>query len=318
MPDAIPPSDFFILHFSFCIELIKSNHRVADPHHDAIEYRNHRMSLRFFHPDDEPSLPQAAPRETERALRPGVPLLALQAEARTRFENIAGLVFDMGDVLFDATVWRLWLLQLLNRMGLQTGYRTFYDVWDREYLDAVHQGRRDYAEAFDAFLRAGGLTRSQIDEVNAASQVRKARLEDEVQPFPGVRSTLARLHAAGIRMAVLSDSESTGTAIAARLTRMGLGGYFSAVVSSVDLGVTKPAREGYARAIELLEFSPARTAFVGHDADELRGARRAGMRTLAFNFERDAPADLYLGRFEELVPLFDRNKRLDRRFGEAA
>jgi putative hydrolase of the HAD superfamily len=244
--------------------------------------------------------------------------LALQEEARLRFENVAGLVFDMGDVLFDATAWRLWLLQLLHRMGLQTGYRTFYDVWDREYLDDVHRGTREYAEAFDAFLRAGGLTRSQIDEVNAASQVRKERLEGEVQPFPGVRSTLARLHAGGIRMSVLSDSESPGEKIASRLARMGLGEYFSAVVSSVDLGATKPAREGYARSIELLGLPAARTAFVGHDADELRGARRAGMRTLAFNFERDAQADLYLGRFEELLPLLDRNKRLDRRLGEAA
>jgi HAD superfamily hydrolase (TIGR01509 family) len=277
------------------------------------------MSLRHFDPDEDASaIPKATPRATERALRPGVPLLALQTEACRRFENVAGLVFDMGDVLFDATAWRLWLLHLLNRIGLQAAYRTFYDVWDREYLDEVHCGRRDYAEAFDTFLRAGGLTRSQIDEVNAASHIRKTRLEDEVQPFPGVRSTLARLNAAGIRMAVLSDSESTGPAIAARLARMGLGEYFTAVVSSVDLGVTKPARPGYDRAIELLGVAASRTAFVGHDADELRGARRAGLRTLAFNFERDAAADLYLGRFEELVPLLDRNKRLDRRLGEAA
>jgi len=276
------------------------------------------MSLRYFSPDEDPSAVPAAPRETERALRPGVPLLALQAEARLRFENVAGLVFDMGDVLFDATAWRLWLLQLLNRMGLQTGYRTFYDVWDREYLDEVHQGRREYGEAFDAFLRAGGLTRCQIDEVNAASRLRKSQLEDDVQPFPGVRSTLARLHSTGLRMAVLSDSESTGPTISARLARMGLGAYFTAVVSSADLGVTKPAREGYVKAVELLGLAPARTAFVGHEADELRGARRAGLRTLAFNFERDAVADLYLGRFEELLPLLDRNKRLDRRLGEAA
>lgn len=31
-----------------------------------------------------------------------------------------GLLFDMGDVLYDATVWRRWLLQLLHKMGLHT------------------------------------------------------------------------------------------------------------------------------------------------------------------------------------------------------
>ena len=44
------------------------------------------------------------------------------------FRNVRGLVFDMGDVLFDATVWRRWLLQQLQRMGLQAGYRSFFDV----------------------------------------------------------------------------------------------------------------------------------------------------------------------------------------------
>jgi HAD superfamily hydrolase (TIGR01509 family) len=268
--------------------------------------------------NSRPPFKAAGDGENDRALRPGVPLLALQSEARLRFDNIAGLVFDMGDVLFDATAWRLWLLQLLHRMGLHAGYRSFYDVWDRDYLDEVHRGRREYAEAFDAFLRASGLTRSQIDEVNAASRIQKRRLENDVRPFPGVRSTLERLRAMGIRMAVLSDSESTGEAIAERLGRMGLGAYFAAVISSADLGVTKPAREGYERAVAALELAPIRTAFVGHDAEELRGARRAGLRTVAFNFERDATADLYLGRFEEFLPLFDRNKRLDRRFGEAA
>lgn len=224
-----------------------------------------------------------------------------------RAAKTVGLVFDMGDVLFDATAWRRWLLRLLGRLGLHAGYRCVFEIWDRDYLDAVHCGRRDYAEAFETFLRDLGLNRGQINEVVEASQAAKRQIEAEVRPFPGVRPTLDRLHRHGVRMAVLSDSESPADAIRRRLTSLGLNDFFSAVVSSVELRQTKPAPIGYHRAAEALSLAPAQLAFVGHDAEELRGARRAGMTTIAFNYERDAAADLFIVRFEELLQIVDRS-----------
>src|SRR3981081_3849051 len=56
---------------------------------------------------------------------------------------VKGLVFDMDDVLYDATLWRRWLLQLLGRLGLKADYHTFYRTWDAEFLADVHRGRRE-------------------------------------------------------------------------------------------------------------------------------------------------------------------------------
>ena len=97
--------------------------------------------------------------------------------AKSQLPKFDGLIFDMGDVLYDATVWRRWLIQLLHRMGLNTRYRSFFKVWEREYLDDVHRGLRDYGEAFQAFLLAAGLSRGHIDEVVAASHARKREIE---------------------------------------------------------------------------------------------------------------------------------------------
>ncbi|MCE9606267.1 MAG: HAD family hydrolase [Planctomycetia bacterium] len=238
--------------------------------------------------------------------------------ASPRFQKVRGIVFDMGDVLFDATVWRRWLLQQLHRMGLQTTYRSFFQVWDRDYLDAVHRGERDYAEAFHTFLRDTGLTESQVDEVILASNRQKRDFEQDVRPFPGVRATLERLHANGLRLAVLSDSESPAEAIEPRLAQMGIGRYFSAVVSSADLKQTKPAGVCYRTAIERLRLAPAQTAFVGHDAEELIGARRAGMPAVAIHYERDAVAEVFLHRFEELLQLFETRLGDESAFREAA
>jgi phosphoglycolate phosphatase len=241
------------------------------------------------------------------------------AVAARRFTPVVGLVFDMGDVLFDATAWRRRLLQLLQRMGLHAGYRSLFELWDRDYLDAVHRGERDYAEAFVAFLRHAGLSKGQVDEVVAVSQQIKRQCESEVRPFPGVRETLERLRSRGLRLAVLSDSESPAAAIALRLQALGLGDFFSTVVSSADLRRTKPHPLGYLTSVERLGLRPDQAAFVGHDADELGGARRCGLRTVAFNYERGASADCRIARFQDLFLLFaDRPAEGDSACGKAA
>jgi HAD superfamily hydrolase (TIGR01509 family) len=222
------------------------------------------------------------------------------------FPPVQGLLFDMGDVLYDATVWRRWLLQLLQRMGLHTHYRSFFKIWDCDFLNDVHCGRREYGEAFQAFLLAAGLTRGQIDEVAAASQARKRELEGNVRPFPGVRGVLGRLHSAGIVLGVLSDSECTAESLRTRLAGLGIGQYFAAIVSSVDLERTKPDPICYRAALAAMGLTVDQAAFVGHDAEELAGARAVGLKTLAFNFDADAVADRYLARFDELLHYADR------------
>lgn len=231
------------------------------------------------------------------------PLLPMQGQAAALFGRVDGLIFDMGDVLYDATVWRRWLLQQLGKLGLHAHYRSFFRVWDRDYLAAVHRGERTYDDAFRAFLRDAGLSRGQIDEIAIASRSRKRQLEGTARCLPGVRATLHRLRRAGVQLAVVSDSDLPAEQLEHWLVRLGLGGLFLSVVSSIDLKRTKPDPLCYRTALDEVALAAPRVAFVGHDADELRGAKRIGMRTIAFNFDRDSVADLYLGRFDELLNL---------------
>lgn len=217
--------------------------------------------------------------------------------------TLDGLLFDMGDVLFDATSWRRWLAQLLNRMGLQARYPDFFQTWDKRFLVEVHCGRREYSDAFCAFLRSAGLTADQIDEVEAASRVRKRELEHSARPLLGVRPTLARLHSTGVIMGVLSDSESPAAELREKLVRLGLADRFQTVVSSCELGRTKPDPLCYQTAVSAMGLTMPRVAFVGHDAEELAGAAAAGMPTIAFNYEPAARADVYLERFDELLAM---------------
>lgn len=214
--------------------------------------------------------------------------------------RLRGLIFDMGDVLFDATLWRRWLLSELVLLGVSASYRPLFAVWDGDYLDAVHRGERDYSEALRSFLRAAGLE----PETALALAERSALMQREIalrtRLFPHVAPTLDWLAEQGVRMAVLSDSECPAGQIEARLERMGVGGRLCAVISSRDLGVTKPHPQSYRAALFALGLDSRRTGFVGHDAQELAGAQSAGLAALAFNYEPAARADVYLSRFDEL------------------
>ncbi|HOM15982.1 MAG TPA: HAD family hydrolase [Thermoguttaceae bacterium] len=215
--------------------------------------------------------------------------------------GLAGLLLDADDVLYDASAWRRWLVQVLGRFGVEGADVCLLRGWEQEYAPDVYRGRRRFAEALEAFLLAIGLRRAQIEELLAASQGRLRVLADSVRAMPGVKTTLQRLWEAGLKMAVVVNSASPAAEIRAQLERLGVGEFFRAIVSSWDLGVPKPAPLPYWTALRELGLRPEEAGFVGHDAQELAGAAAVGLRTIAFNYDQDAQADVFLHRFEELL-----------------
>ncbi len=223
---------------------------------------------------------------------------------------VRGVLFDFGGVLYDDTVWRRWLLRLLSHVGLHTHYSSFYYVWDRDFAADVYRGRRTFDDAFAAYLRSAGLPCGLIDEVMAACRGLRRELDASLRPLPGVRCTLARLVKLGMRLGVLSDSELAGDELQARLAGFAPVQAFQVVVSSIDLGCTKPEPVCYREAVMQMGLSPHEVAFVGHDQVELAGAQAVGMPTIALSGSPDAEADVYLDRFEQLADAVGLPQRL--------
>lgn len=214
---------------------------------------------------------------------------------------VRALLLDAGGVLYDDTLWRRWLLRLLRQLGLHTHYRCFFYVWDHDHLVDVYRGQRDFCRAFRDFLLSLGMSAGQADEVEIACRSRRRYLEAETRPLPGVKNTLLRLRESGVRLAVVTNSIDPASAIREHLDRWGIDGLFAAVVSSADLGQALPDPECYLAALESVEVSAEEAAYVGHDAAELAGARAVGMPAIAFNFDTNALADVYLARFDDLL-----------------
>ncbi len=207
----------------------------------------------------------------------------------------------MGDIFFDATPWRRALAVYLQNHGIGIDYPTLCRRWE-EKLVAVYLGRRPYWNAFREFMADLGLMGNEINKAEDSAKTNAAGSEKRAL-FDGVADTLAQLKSRGIKLAVLSDTESSEPVVHRRLQEMGIEKHFDAVVSSVDIGHVKPEPGAFAEALRRLDTTADRAAFVGHDVDELEGAMRFGLTAIAYNYEPGTPADHYIASFSELLSL---------------
>ena len=169
----------------------------------------------------------------------------------------------------------------------------------------IHSGRREFDEAFRDYLWQLGLSRGLIDEVAAASQGRCHQFLRDTRPLPHIRQTVAALAQMGLGLGLLADSELSAAELERHLTRLGFGGRFQFVLSSMELGTTKVEKDGYRAASARFASPPQRIAYVGNLSQHLDTAASFGMPTIAFNHDEEALADFYLPRFDELIPVLN-------------
>jgi putative hydrolase of the HAD superfamily len=119
---------------------------------------------------------------------------------------------------------------------------------------------------------AAALARWLYDEQPRANLWRKA--------IPGMFELAAELAAAGIPVAILSNSEG---ALAELIAEIGWAAPFTAIVDSGKLGVAKPEPAIFEHAAAALGVAPGEVVHVGdaYNAD-IVGGRAVGMRTIWF------------------------------------
>lgn len=216
--------------------------------------------------------------------------------------TIQGLIFDNGDILFDASLWRRWLAEHLSQLHRPLRYEDLVPIWERHLVD-VYCGRQTYWDAFRAMLTQFGIDESDHDPIVATATEKGRQLQALRKPNPHVPETLEQLSRRGIRLAVLSDSESGQAGVRKILQQLKIETHFDAVISSVDIGVVKPEPAAFTAAIEALALPKQTCAFVGHDVDELSGAMAIDLFAIGYNHTPGAPADVFIDSFAELLEL---------------
>ena len=122
--------------------------------------------------------------------------------------------------------------------------------------------------------------------------------------FPEVRDVLARLQAAGMRTAILSNGapKMLDDAVrAAQLTKL-----FDAVLSAEDVGVYKPDPRVYRLAVDRLGVRAEQICFQSANAWDAVGAKAFGFRVVWINRYRQPPEILGAApdaEVDDLTPL---------------
>ena len=115
-----------------------------------------------------------------------------------------------------------------------------------------------------------------------------ARAIREIEPYPGIPALLADLRAAGVRVAVAtnSDRRSAGVVLGAH----DLAGLFDVVVTVDEAGGPKPDPAMIHLALASLEVSPDRGVFVGDSQADMIAARSAGLVAALAGWGHEAPS----------------------------
>ena len=101
--------------------------------------------------------------------------------------------------------------------------------------------------------------------------------EDEV-PFDDCEETLRTLCDRGYQLGIIANQKPGAKD---RLDAWGLGRYFSVIASSAEMGISKPKKEIFMRALAMADCKPENAVMVGDRLDnDIRPAKELGMKTI--------------------------------------
>lgn len=161
---------------------------------------------------------------------------------------------------------------------------TFYPLYEQRKLDHREVMLiRD--EVLPIFTHFGVAAPPALDELEF--QIMDHMQENEL--LPAVEETLARLHASGCPLYILSNAVFSAGAAGRYLERFGIKKYFKRIYSSADHGTRKPGRNFFDLAVgEILAENPGvcreDILFMGNDyAMDAVGGVMAGLNTVWYN-----------------------------------
>lgn len=206
-------------------------------------------------------------------------------------EPARAVTFDFGQTLAEMDV--AMLARRLRECGVDVDAARLEAAtpggW-RAYNDAVRAGHGGHP--WQVFMRTV-LEGAGLDE---RRDLFAAWLWDEQpranlwrRPIPGMIELVRELRAAGVPVAVVSNSEGR---LAALIAEMGWSDDLPWVADSGVLQVEKPAREIFARAAQWIDTPLADCVHIGDAwAADFVGALDAGMRAVLFRGGASVPAD---------------------------
>lgn len=207
---------------------------------------------------------------------------------------IRAAIFDLGNTLISCPPWfRVELRALasetlaeLARQGHLSGANELPDTEraDQVYAEIHDRNRTEPREITATEIMAQIAARLDLKldptAVDAALEIVYRACVPFVEPCEGAHETLAWLHRAGYRLAVLSNARY-GPFVLWALEAVALMPYLEAVVSSADSGWRKPSVQAFRVLLDRLGVSAHEAVYIGdYYPYDIVGAKATGMRAI--------------------------------------
>lgn len=196
--------------------------------------------------------------------------------------KIKAVLYDLGDIFFEAHFWREWNFQALSKLGCFKGnFNDFYNLYEF-FLADVYKGIKNYDQVFTEFLKHIGVLN--VKKFKNVSYNKKKEFETNRVLYSQVEETLSIIQECDIKNIIISDNEMDKIGIREKiLNRFNLNRYISFVFTSFDLGMDKSDPKTFNFVLNKIGLYPEEVIFVGHDKDELISANMSKIRTIEFN-----------------------------------
>jgi FMN phosphatase YigB (HAD superfamily) len=164
------------------------------------------------------------------------------------------------------------------------------DDLDRAAASFTERVEQDLDDYVGGPLRRRGIEPT-AERIGAVVDAMCVPAHPLVRLFPGAPELLHALRQAGLRAAVVSNTDWRSSAAYRRdFSDLGVAGEVDAYISSLDVGLRKPHRAMFDAGLRAAGVPAHRCAMVGNSEDkDVRPARALGLRTILVAIETPPP-----------------------------
>ena len=131
---------------------------------------------------------------------------------------------------------------------------------------------------------------------------KKSYFESNIVPFPYLKETLQEIKQKKILNIILTDNEKGSKFIREKiLTKLDVNDVVDKIYSSVEIGFSKPDKRIYQYALTKNNISEESCFFVGHEKEEIDGAKYCNIKTIAYNYNQDVESDYYINNLNKII-----------------
>ena len=172
--------------------------------------------------------------------------------------------------------------KFLKKFGVDLRFQE--KLWFEFYPKTV-RGKLKLKEANELIYQKIGIPKSKVKEWLKKD---KEILLKYTKVYKDVKKLMEELKKKGIKVAVLSDAVHPLKWRIELFKRLGIekGKHYDKIFLSNQIGAEKPEPKAYLTVLKYFKVKPTEALFIGHDKEELEGAKRVGIKVLELRKKR--------------------------------